>query len=60
MKYKVYIIKYDGVTNITTLIECTFNYGCGYDSIEEAYTNIEKYGDDYVQYTILPYICMVK
>lgn len=58
MKYKVYIVKTDDVTNVATFIEADFNYGCGFDTIKEAIESIERHGSDYVNYTILPYIYM--
>lgn len=59
MKYKVYITKTDETTNQVIFIEADFNYGCGFGSIEEANNRIQSVGDDYVNYTILPYIYMV-
>lgn len=50
MKYKVYII------NKKKLKEADFNYGCGFDTIEEAFGAIKRDGCDYIEYTILPFI----
>lgn len=58
MKYKVYLVKTDFDTNVSTFIEVEFNYGNGFDSIEEAYESIQRNGDDYLNYTILPHICL--
>jgi hypothetical protein len=58
IKYKCYKIKIDDITKQSILIESDFNYGCGFDSIEEAIDFIQRNGDDYVQYTFLPYIYM--
>lgn len=59
MKYKIYIVK-NGfeVGDPETFIEAEFNYGCGFDDMQEALLEIQRNGDDYVQYTILPYIYM--
>ena len=40
------------------LLEADFNCGCGFDTMEEAIRQVENRGDDYVNYTILPYIYM--
>ena len=53
MKYKVYIITGE---NRLKLKEAKFNYGCGFDSINEAMERIKYYGEPFVNYTILPYI----
>lgn len=58
MKYKVYIVKTDDETKVAQLIEADFNYDCGFDTIEEANYTIQRKGDDYVNYVILPYIYM--
>lgn len=57
MKYKVYIVKESSIINEPCMfIEAEFNYGCGYDSVEEAMSNIHRDGENYIHYTILPYI----
>jgi hypothetical protein len=58
MKYKVYEVTTDSETNKATFTEVEFNWDCGFDTIEEAYDRIQSRGDDYVHYTILPYVCM--
>ncbi len=65
MKYKVYIIKNsEEVGKPDRFIEAEFNYGfslffySGFDDMQEALLSIQRNGDDYVQYTILPYIYM--
>ena len=58
MKYKVYIIKTDEVTKQAIFIEADFNWGCGFDTVEEANDRIQNRGDDYVHYVILPYVYM--
>jgi hypothetical protein len=59
MKYKVYIIKNgEEVGKPDRFIEAEFNYGCGFDNMQEALLEIQRNGNDYVQYTILPYIYM--
>jgi hypothetical protein len=58
MKYKVYIVKTDDETKMVTFIEAEFDCGCGFDTIDEANVRIQSRGDDYVHYTILPYIYM--
>lgn len=59
MKYKIYQVKNDEVTKVATFIETDFNIGCGFDTIEEAMNRIQTEGEDYIQYTILPYIYMI-
>lgn len=60
MRYKIYIIKENTENGFPLVfIEADFNYGCGYDSIEEAQKMIEHNGEYYVNYTILPYIYMI-
>ena len=57
MKYKVYIVKEGHEINEPSIfIESEFNYGCGFDDIEEAMLNIQRNGENYIHYTILPYI----
>jgi hypothetical protein len=59
MKYKIYIVKNDDREGTPVqFIEAEFNLGCGCDNIEEAMDMITINGDDYKQYTILPYIYM--
>tara|TARA_R110001592_G_scaffold322937_1_gene601966 strand:+ start:593 stop:796 length:204 start_codon:yes stop_codon:yes gene_type:complete len=59
MKYKVYIVKNGKeVGEPETFIEAEFNYGCGFDDMQEALLYIQRNGNDYIQYTILPYIYM--
>lgn len=58
MKYKVYVVKIDDVTKQLTFIEADFNWCCGFDTIEQSYDMINRMGDDYVHYVILPYIYM--
>lgn len=59
MKYKVYIVKNSEETGKPDrFIEAEFNYGCGFDDMQEALLAIQRNGNDYVQYTILPYIYM--
>ena len=59
MKYKIYIVKNDDREGAPVqFIEAEFNWGCGCDTIEEAMDMITRNGDDYKQYTILPYIYM--
>lgn len=59
MKYKVYIIKNGNeVGEPGTFTEAGFNFGCGFDDMKEALLSIQRNGNDYVQYTILPYIYM--
>ena len=60
MKYKIYVVRTSDVTKVSTFEEADFNWGCGCDSIEEAYDMINRNGDSYVTYTILPYIYMSK
>lgn len=60
MKYKIYIVKTSDVTKVVTFEEADFNWGCGCDTVEEALLLLKKNGDDYVTYTILPYIYMPK
>jgi len=59
MKYKVYIVKTDDETKVATFIEAVFNWGCGFDTIEEANDRIQSRGDDYVHYVIFPYVYMI-
>lgn len=56
IKYKIYIVNTNEFTKVVEFIEVDFNYGCGYDSLEEANLKIKEYGDNYVHYTILPYM----
>ena len=56
MKYKIYIALENDENSKNSFIEADFNFGCGFDSIEEAYQRIVSHGYDYVNYTILPYI----
>ena len=58
MKYKIYIVKTDDVTNVATFIEAEFNWGCGFDTIKDAGITIRCVGDNYVHYVILPYVYM--
>jgi len=58
MKYKVYIVKTDDETKVATFIEADFNWGCGFDTIEDANDRIRSRGYDYVHYVILPYVYM--
>jgi hypothetical protein len=58
MKYKVYILKTDEITKQAIFIEADFNWGCGFDTIEEANDRIRSRGDDYIHYVILPYVYM--
>jgi len=56
MKYKVYKVTTDSKTNKATFTEVEFNWCCGFDTIEEAYESIERNGESYTQYVILPYV----
>ena len=59
MKYKVYIVKNGHeVGEAETFIEADFNFGCGFDDMEEALLSIKSNGYYCKQYTILPYIYM--
>ena len=60
MKYKIYIVKTDEETKQVIFMESELNWGCGYDSIQEALDRIKSRGDNYIQYTILPYIMMTE
>jgi hypothetical protein len=59
MNYKIYIVKNDDREGSQVqFVEAEFNLGCGCDTIEEAMEMIIRNGNDYKQYTILPYIYM--
>jgi len=62
MKYKIYIVENTDRDNLTgyplNFIKADFNWDDGCDSIEEANELINKQGDNYVNYTILPYVYM--
>ena len=59
MKYKVYIVEHSYlVGKPDRFIEAEFNYGRGFDDMQEALLATQRNGDNYVQYTILPYIYM--
>ena len=57
MKYKVYIVNNsEEVGKPDRFIEAEFNFVFGFDDMQEALLAIQRNGDNYVQYTILPYI----
>jgi hypothetical protein len=62
MKYKIYILVSNGNdkgSTIKRVIEDSkFEYN-EFDTIEEAYEAIKNRGNDYCNYTILPYIYLM-
>ena len=56
MKYQIYVVETNDSKVITSFSEPKWGFSNEFDSIEEAYAYLSKYGDDFINYTILPHI----
>ena len=56
MRYKIYEMTRDDRTKITTFAEASFNYGCGFETTDDAYDMIKVNGVCCIEYAILPYV----
>ena len=56
MKYKIYVVQTNDYNNPISFFEPKWGFNNEFDSIEEAYAYLSKYGDDFINYTILPHI----
>lgn len=59
MKYKIYRLASNGITDFgfgkQLILDEEFEYE-EFDTIEEAISTIERRGERYIHYTVLPYI----